>query len=190
MEKTVVTTFIQMTHPDQFKPKEGYEAKINVIKVANDPFINFMLFAGVGLPYRWSSRFRFSIVEWNEYFKRNDLRTYLGFLGEKLIGYFELVVNDVDTEIIFFGMFPSFTGKGLGGYFLSHAVKCAWETGAQRIWLHTCTSDNTNALPNYRARGFEVFEVKSAVENLPGPDDLVEKISTYFRDYMNYYKVE
>jgi GNAT superfamily N-acetyltransferase len=170
-----------------FRPKPGFETIIKIMKIANDPFINFMLFTGVGLPYRWSSRFRFSIDQWNDYFSKTDLKTYIGFKDEKIIGFFELVVDSDDAEIIFFGMFPAFTGKGFGGYFLSHAVRCAWETGAKRIWLHTCTNDNRNALPNYLARGFEVFDEKSAVENVPGYDDLYEKMSVFFRDYLGRY---
>ena len=33
----------------------------------------------------------------------------------------------------------------------------AWELGANRVWLHTCTLDSPRALPNYRARGFREF---------------------------------
>ncbi len=187
MQKTVVTTYLQMTHPDQFRPKKGFDEKIQVKKIANDPFINFMLFAGVGLPYRWSSRFKFSVDQWRDYFLTKNLKTYIGFIDNKIIGYFELMVEKDNTEIIFFGMFPEFTGTGLGGFFLSHAIRCAWETGAKRIWLHTCTSDNKNALPNYLARGFKIFDEKSKSENVPEPDELIEKISVFFSDYLAKY---
>jgi GNAT superfamily N-acetyltransferase len=187
MQTTVTTTFIEMTNRDQFRPKPGYENKIQVREIANDPFINFMLFAGVGLPYRWSSRFRFSIEQWKVYFKNTNLRTYLGFEGNSMVGFFELIVNDNNTEIVFFGMFPEYTGAGLGGYFLSRAIECAWATGTERIWLHTCTNDNKNALTNYLARGFSVFDVKSAQENVPEQEELVEKIDLFFRDYMKTY---
>jgi hypothetical protein len=46
-------------------------------------------------------------------------------------------------------------------------VRDAWTLGPKRVWLHTCTLDHPNALPNYLARGFtpyrtETYEVDSA----------------------------
>lgn len=184
MEKTVVTTYLEMTDINQFIPKEGYESKIQIRRVDNDTFINFMLFAGVGLPFRWSSRFRFSVEDWEKYFEETDLRTYFGFHGESVIGYFELIVDGENTEIKFFGLFPKFTGKRLGSSFLSHAIHCAWETGARRVWVHTCTSDHAAALPNYLARGFKIYDEKSAVEDVPENEKLVGMISEFFRDYL------
>jgi hypothetical protein len=50
---------------------------------------------------------------------------------------------------------------------LSSAVRDAWALAPSRVWLHTCTLDHPNALPNYLARGFtpyrkETYEVDSA----------------------------
>jgi hypothetical protein len=39
--------------------------------------------------------------------------------------------------------------------------------GAQRVWVHTCTLDHPQALPNYLARGFQIFRVEEASEDLP-----------------------
>jgi len=187
MEKSVTTTYIEMTHPGHFNPHPDFETKIQVKEINNDPFINFMLFAGVGLPYRWSSRFRFSIDKWNSYFLENDLRTFIGFHENRMIGFFELIVDGDNTEIIFFGMFPEHTGKGLGSCFLSHAIRQSWQTGAKRIWLHTCTNDNKYALPNYLARGFRIFDQKTAIENVPDHSELIRLVSEFFRGYLDRY---
>jgi GNAT superfamily N-acetyltransferase len=50
------------------------------------------------------------------------------------------------------------TYLGLGKQLLSFAIDRAWEEGAKRIWLHTCTLDNAAALPNYLKRGFSPFK--------------------------------
>ena len=76
-------------------------------------------------------------------------------------GYFELrQEGDGSVEIAYFGLLPEFVGRGLGGHLLSVAVERAFESGARRIWLHTCTKDNPAALPNYLKRGFVPFRTE------------------------------
>jgi hypothetical protein len=36
----------------------------------------------------------------------------------------------------------------------------AWEAGARRVWLHTASLDHPNALANYLARGFRVYDTE------------------------------
>ena len=43
----------------------------------------------------------------------------------------------------------------------------AWALGASRVWLHTCTLDSPNALPNYKARGFDEYRREHFVAQLP-----------------------
>jgi hypothetical protein len=53
---------------------------------------------------------------------------------------------------------------------LTDAVDRAWSLGARRIWLHTCTFDHPQAIPNYIARGFRVFRIEEyAVPNPLNP---------------------
>jgi GNAT superfamily N-acetyltransferase len=74
---------------------------------------------------------------------------------------------DDDVEIVHFGLLPRFIGQRLGGYLLSAGVQYAWEQGARRVWVHTCSLDGPNAMANYRARGFGVYEEKLGWEDLP-----------------------
>jgi GNAT superfamily N-acetyltransferase len=81
-------------------------------------------------------------------------------------GYFELKKwEDGSTEIAYFGLLQKFIGRGLGKYLLTSAVERAWADGATRVWLHTCTDDDTAALPNYLKRGFKPYKIETyAVE--------------------------
>ena len=73
-------------------------------------------------------------------------------------GYFELRRDRAGgIEIVYFGLLPEFTGRGLGGHMLTAAVERAWSQGAERVWLHTNTLDHPSALPNYLKRGFTAF---------------------------------
>ena len=70
---------------------------------------------------------------------------------------------DHDVEIETFGLVPEFTGKGLGGYALTLAVRQGWDLapGTRRVWLHTSSADNPNALPNFHRRGFRTFKTRN-----------------------------
>jgi GNAT superfamily N-acetyltransferase len=83
-------------------------------------------------------------------------------------GYFELErQHEAAVELAYFGLLSRFIGKGIGGTLLTAAINRAWEMGAQRVWVHTCTLDHPQALSNYQARGFRIVRREDMVEELP-----------------------
>jgi GNAT superfamily N-acetyltransferase len=72
-------------------------------------------------------------------------------------GYVELAQQGRETEIAYFGLRPKYHGRGLGKHLLSFGIAKAWESGAERVVVHTCNLDATSALPNYLKRGFRVY---------------------------------
>ena len=125
------------------------------------------LYGAVGGPWHWRDR-----LKWDD----ETLRAYLGspliaiwelLVGGASAGFFELRKSGNDeVEIAYFGLIPSFIGRGLGGALLTAAVEEAWRFGGRRVWLHTCTLDSPHALPNYKARGFvpyrtEIYEMEA-----------------------------
>jgi GNAT superfamily N-acetyltransferase len=71
------------------------------------------------------------------------------------------------VEIVYFGLLPSFIGQKLGGPLLTSAIQRGWQTGASRVWVHTCDLDHPHALANYQARGMRVYQVEQKLEELP-----------------------
>lgn len=190
MELKVRTIFLEVKKKAGFIPKEGYKDRIEVREIANDAYLGFILFAGVGLPWKWYSRIGWTINEWDEYFSSGRVKTFLGFDKNKLIGYYELENGtDNDVEIKFFGLFPGFMGRGLGGMLLSHAVESAFSGNAERVWLHTCSSDSEAALGNYISRGFRIYREEENVENVPQKEELVKMISDFYRRYIDHYSI-
>jgi ribosomal protein S18 acetylase RimI-like enzyme len=182
-EKTKIF-YLEINNYDTILYKYGYEEKMVIREVENDAYLNFMFFAGVGLSWRWYSRLGWSYKEWDEYFNRETIKTFLGFNGKSLCGFYELCFTEKENaEIKFIGMFPGFMGRGLGGALLSHAIKSSFDNGAKRIWLHTCTNDSDHALENYLARGFRVFKEEEIYENIPEKDQLIKMISLFFKSY-------
>ncbi len=190
MKKIRVTTnYLEMNSESQFVRKTESDRLINVKEIKNDNYINFMLFTGVGLPWKWYSRMSWSPEKWTEYFSNHKCRTYLGFAGKNVIGYFELEYQDDDNvELKFFGLFPQFTGRGFGGLFLSEAIATAWKTGANRIWLHSCSNDHPNSIKNYLARGFNLYKVEEDYEEVPDKDEFLQFIKAYFSDYIDLFE--
>ena len=62
-----------------------------------------------------------------------------------------------EVEVASFGLLPGFPGRGLGGALLAAVIADAWERGARRVWLHTCSLDSPAALPSYERRGFRRY---------------------------------
>ena len=115
-------------------------------------------YAEVGREYRWVDRLPWTDAQIREYLDDPAVTLWLMTVSGAPAGYFELRRDERGaTEIVYFGLLPEFTGRGLGRHLLSEAVATAWRAGASRVWLHTCSLDHPAALPNYVARGFEVF---------------------------------
>lgn len=185
IEKTI-TYNLEMNSASDFKPKEGYKEVLEIKPISNDVFQQWSLFVGVGLPWRWYSRLKWSPDEWKQYFNNNDSRTFLAFHKNNLVGYFELLPSkNKVVEITFFGLFPQYTGAGFGGYLLSHAIEIAWLENASKIWLHTCTADHKAALPNYLARGFKLVNQTEADEDIPDKKEYLQLVNNFMSQYID-----
>lgn len=123
------------------------------------------LYATVGAEWNWHDRDAWTDARVAERLARRDVLVFradaaLNGLSddvEHAVGFVELERHaDGSVEIVYFGLTKSAQGFGLGAWLLERAVEEAWGLGATRVWLHTCTQDSPNAMPNYLARGFVV----------------------------------
>ena len=169
MIKKVTTYFLEMTSPDDLRPSilERDDIEVKQAKIPSAELDRF-LYTSVGGDWYWVDRLTWTFEDWLQYVYRPEFETWLVFLSGTPCGYFKLDKQSrSDIEIANFGLLPRFTGQKIGGHLLTVAVKRAWQIGATRIWLHTCTLDHPSALPNYLARGFRVFREESHDEELP-----------------------
>ena len=156
---TITITYLQMTHPDELIPTKHPDKKLELQRAGvPSAALNQWLYRTVGAPYQWTDRLGWSDEAWAAYVRQETLETWLGVVSGTPVGFFELSKQGTDTEIAIFGLLPEFVGKGLGGTFLTLAIRCAWQSGAERVWLHTCSLDHPLALKNYVARGFKPFK--------------------------------
>ncbi|MBF0276416.1 MAG: GNAT family N-acetyltransferase [SAR324 cluster bacterium] len=182
MDLEVVTTFLEMTSPDQ-RQVHGKSINDAVLQKAEipTPAINHFFFTNIGRPWKWYSRLHWKYEDWENWVTKKNVSTWIGYVQNSPFGYVEFDRQGNDTEIAFFGILPQYIGKGLGGWLLSEAIQKAWSFNTKRVWLHTCTLDHEFALKNYLSRGFTIFKEETAVEHIPEPDDLIWSTPDYYR---------
>jgi len=172
---TVTVTTLEMTAPEQLHPTDPPPGDIAVRQVAHPlPEFNRFFYTAVGGDWYWIDRLNWDYRRWLAWVDRPTLETWVLYADDTPAGYFELECQDNGAvEVAYFGLIAAFTGRGLGGYLLTRAVRRAWELGARRVWLHTCTLDHPNALANYQARGLRVVssvtEQRALPATTPGP---------------------
>jgi GNAT superfamily N-acetyltransferase len=159
---TEIVTYVEMTDLSQLKPGTFAPGLALTNADGRLPRVSDVM-ARIGAPYGWRSAHR-SPEEWSAWFAEHPGRTcWLLTLDEEPVG---VSVYDphpgAQVEIKTFGLVPESTGKGLGGYALTLAIQQGWDLlpGVCRVWLHTSSADNPNALPNYHRRGFRTFKTE------------------------------
>src|ERR1043165_9070760 len=156
----VTRTYLQLTQPDDLNRASIIDAGAELVQVNNCPaaFYRF-LYAEVGRLYHWTDRLPWTDTEIRAHLARPAITLWVMIVDGAPAGYFELERHaDGSTEVAYFGLLQEFLGRGLGKHLLTEAVTRAWQQGAGRVWLHTCTLDDPAALPNYLKRGFKPFK--------------------------------
>ena len=164
----VTRTYLAMSAPAELVPARAPDSDARIERVGFCPTAFFRyLYAEVGGQYRWTDRLTWTDARIRAYLDTEDIALYVLYVESAPAGYFELKRHeDGSSEIAYFGLMGDYIGRGLGGWLLTRAVETAWAGEPARVWLHTCTLDHPNALPNYVRRGFrpvrqEVYQVES-----------------------------
>ena len=165
----VTVTYLEMEHPAMLRAKRTTRGDITMERVdPPDPEIAARFYADVGNEYFWFDRAEWTDAQWREDLSQPGAELWVLKQDDEEIGYFQLTQPAPRTrEIKYLGMLPGWEGEGLGGHLLTCAVERAWEAGADRVLVNTCTLDHPAALPNYLARGFEVARKSTEWREMP-----------------------
>jgi GNAT superfamily N-acetyltransferase len=165
-----IRTYLELTAPDDFQATFGDFPEVTVRRVAvaeATPELYRRCYRTVGEAFHWRDRWDWSDAQIRAHLADPAISLYVATRpgeGGALTGWYELrrVPDDDSVEIAYFGIVPEQFGRGLGKHLLSYAVRDAWalHPPPARVWLHTCTLDHPNALPNYRARGFVSYKTE------------------------------
>lgn len=155
----VTIYYLEMKGPQLHRQKTDAKGLAVYEALVGQGKVNRFLYDLIGADWHWHERLGWSLQQWNDYAKAENLRTWIAYYQGSIAGYFELKkIDGTDTEIAYFGLAPDFVGQGFGGYLLSQAICEAWAWGGTgRVILNTCTLDHPNALANYKARGFSIY---------------------------------
>jgi GNAT superfamily N-acetyltransferase len=167
-------TYLELTDRAQFTPAFGTFPEVAIVRAPNpSPDLYRMCYRTVGEAFHWLDRRDWSDEQISKHLADPAIQLFVATRRTKsehadLAGWYELrrVAEDDSVEIAYFGIVAAEFGRGFGKHLLSSAVRDAWALAPSRVWLHTCTLDHPNALPNYLARGFapyrqETYEVDS-----------------------------
>jgi GNAT superfamily N-acetyltransferase len=169
MKQLVTTYSLEMLSRDELRPSLPPALELAVHPVPrSSPELSRFFYTAVGGDYYWIDRLSWTYSQWLDYLGRQSVETWIGSHAGVPVGYFELERQPEDAvEITYFGLLPQWIGRGLGGALLTAAIQRAWQPGARRVWVHTCSLDGPAALANYQARGFRQFREETAEVDLP-----------------------
>jgi GNAT superfamily N-acetyltransferase len=121
----------------------------------------------IGREHHWIDRLRWDDAAWQAYAERDGLELWIVYEHGTPAGYCELqgVANGA-VHLAYFGILPGMQGRGLGGWLLTSVIRRGWERGANRVTVNTCSLDGPSALPNYRARGFDIVSERTELRDL------------------------
>lgn len=171
---TVTRTYLHLPERSLFRPSFLHDPDVLVMEAREVmPEFYLFLYSTVGRHHYWRDRLRWSHEELREYLSEPSVTLVVLYLRGTPGGYIELNAahKDEGVEIPYFGIMPPFQGRGLGKHLLSCGVQRAFEEGAQRVWLDTCTLDGPYALANYQARGFRPYRTETYQQVLSPTDE-------------------
>ena len=164
---TAVTIhYLELLESDAFHPKHSSLEGVTVLHARiPSPELQRFLYRAVGSEYHWTEKLNWSRAQWLEMCQHWELHVL--YVDGTIAGYFDLEPQgEAGVEIVYFGLLPDFTGKGLGAHLLSAAVTRARGLGATRVHVNTCSLDGPHALANYEARGFRVYKTEKLEKEL------------------------
>lgn len=174
MNVEVTRTYLQIERPEDLNAAWVSDPGVRVDQLKDCPasFYRY-LYTEVGRFYHWIDKLPWTDEMISSQLARPEITFWVMYVDGAPAGYFELERHsDGSTEVAYFGLLQEFLGRGLGKHLLSYAVRQAWDDGANRVWLHTCTLDDAAAMPNYLKRGFKPFKQETYSTELAADEEI------------------
>ncbi len=165
----VTITYLEMEHPAMLRAAPAPTARATIERVSPPtPDVAAHFYNDVGNAYYWLERADWTDAQWRDSLAVPGTELWVLRADGDEAGFFLLTAPAPRTsEILYLGLLPGCEGQGLGAYLLTLAVERAWDTGADRVLVNTCTLDHPHALSNYLARGFEIVRNRTEWRELP-----------------------
>ena len=160
-------TFLEMHHRPATSLPIREQTTFSILQkpIAREEYRRY--YGEVGQQYYWLDRIYMDNDELSKKINDDKVDIFLMHVNNDLAGFAEFVREPDFTEILYFGLFPAFVGKGWGHFFLQWVIGQAWSYDPKWIQLNTCSLDHPNALPMYKKAGFAV--VRTEVQERKAP---------------------
>jgi GNAT superfamily N-acetyltransferase len=161
--ETVVTELEMTERPALHVPVPSL--RLGVMRAAPIP-VHFYryLYDTVGRTHHWVERKRWDDAKLAARINDAAVTVMVLYAGGVPAGFYELAADAPGTvRLALFGIVPDYRGRGLGRYFLAHAIREAWARTPERVRVETCTLDHVAALPLYQKMGFRPIGRRSRV---------------------------
>lgn len=156
---SVIVTYLEMTTPPMTRPLPQPKGDVRIVRAA-PPTVSFYryLYGTVGEHWLWHERRRMPDADLARIITDRRVEVEVLHVSGTPAGYFEIDRRDGPaTDLAYFGLIPEFIGLKLGPWLLDRAIRAAWEGGARRLTVNTCTFDHPRALPLYQSMGFKAY---------------------------------
>jgi GNAT superfamily N-acetyltransferase len=155
----MTVTFLKMTARPSALPPRPPSGKVAILKAQNPP-VHFYryLYNTIGEAYFWVDRRRVDDGALADILQNPQLELYVLYVDGCPAGMAEFDFKDSPSGLLaYFGLLPEFIGRGLGAFFLLHAIQNAWMRPITTLLVNTCTLDHPRALPLYQQMGFTPY---------------------------------
>ncbi len=154
----ITITHLEITPGDWTKRGEAPDIDVRISREAAPSVALYReLYDRVGRPWLWYERRLLSDDELAALLARPEHELHVCRYGTDLVGYFELLGN----EIQFFGLTLPWIGRRIGPWLLDRAIERGFARGASNLVLNTNTVDHPRALDTYRRAGFRIVRSES-----------------------------
>lgn len=156
-EVAYTVTFLEMTaRPERPRPHPPLIAGLSLLRAETPPTHFFRyLYDAVGAAYEWTDLHAAGDDEIAAFVQDPAVALYVAYLTGWPAGFIMLDHRARPScDISYFGMAPEAAGRGLGSWLLGAGVHMAWDAGAEKLTVNTCSLDHPRALPLYQKWGF------------------------------------
>lgn len=164
--KPVQVNFLEMHTNPMFVLFEKNEVYFTQLQKPIDVDAYRHYYYNVGFKWNWLDRLAMSYEELSEKINTNNIDIFVLKVNNEDAGYAEFDVQKEYVEIVYFGLFPDYIGKGLGKFFIRWVVNKAWSYNREYIQLNTCALDHPNALNVYQSVGFKIVKTDAQLRKV------------------------
>ena len=126
------------------------------------------LYLSVGRDYLWCDRSMLDDHSLSQLIHAPQNRIFHMLVDGEPAGFFETSRGDDGPRMLtYFGLLPSFTGRGLGPWLLDQAILVMLEDHPPSLGVETCNLDHPRALLTYQTAGFEPYARESRTLKVP-----------------------